>query len=62
MLDSQKQARAKDTEIELVAPTISTKAATLDDRIDFLFFITLIEVSLGDRDLHQQDNASRLIL
>src|ERR1700726_4532298 len=33
-------ARAKDTDIKLVAPTISAKAATLDNRIvDFLFFM-----------------------
>jgi hypothetical protein len=31
-------------------------------RIDFLFLITLIEVSLGDLELRQQDNAIRLIL
>lgn len=33
-------ARAKDTDIKLVAPTISAKAATLDNRIvDFLVFM-----------------------
>src|SRR6267378_4550562 len=31
--------RAKGTDTELVAPTISTKAATLENRIELLFFM-----------------------
>jgi len=39
-IEQSEAARAKDTGIKLVAPTISAKAATLDDRIvDFLFFM-----------------------
>jgi hypothetical protein len=39
-LEQSEAARAKDTDIKLVAPTISAKAATLDNRIvDFLVFM-----------------------
>jgi hypothetical protein len=39
-IEQSEAARAKDTGIKLVAPTISAKAATLDNRIvDFLFFM-----------------------
>jgi hypothetical protein len=39
-LEQSEAARAKDTDIKLVAPTISAKAVTLDNRIvDFLVFM-----------------------
>ena len=39
-IEQSEAARAKDTGIKLVAPTISAKAATLDNRIvDFLVFM-----------------------
>jgi len=45
MLESE-AARAKDTDIKFVAPTISAKAATLDNRIvDFLVFMQKPTVS-----------------